>query len=387
MPSLGLRETSPSRMSEIPPLPLPLSELPVAIQRYCDPSAPAQARAMAAKGLVPLKADESVCLLLQLAADVREDIAKDAQGSLAKIPAAIVKSACQSALHSAFLHALAYQVSGNDDLLETLISNHKAADATIDHIAKRCSETLAERIAINEQRLLRAPFIIESLYKNPHMRMSTADRLIDLAVRNNIELHGIPSFKAHADAIQGQAIPQPSPVPLPGDTLFKQTLAADADDPHAVEQDVVEGTETVKAQYKPLSILISELSGAQKMRLALVGSAAARALLIRDKNKQVSHAAVSSPGTTETEAAAFARSKEVGEDILRYIGNKRDWLRNHEVKRGLVFNPKTPIGISLRFISHMRDSDLKDLARSRNVPAAIKSAARQRLDKKEKAGG
>ncbi len=374
-------------MQDTDALPLPLDQLPEAIRRFCDPAGPAAARTMAAKGLVPLKGEDAVCLLLQLGSDANAEIASSARYSLKQLPHTIIKSSCSTALHPAFLQALAYSFSEQEEILELLVANHKTSDATIDYIARGGSEALCERIAINEQRLLRAPQIIESLYKNRAMRMSTADRLIDLAVRNNIELHGIPSFKAHAEAIRGQLIPEASQEALPTDKHFQKTLAADGDDPEAVERDLVEGTETVKEQFKPLSILISELSAAKKIRLALVGSAAARALLIRDKNKQVSHAAVSSPGTTEAEAASFARSKEVGEDILRYIGNKRDWLRNYEVKRGLVFNPKTPIGISLRFLSHMRDNDLKDLSRSRNISSAIKSAARQRLEKKEKAGG
>lgn len=374
-------------MQDVAPLPLPLDQLPESIRRFCDPAGPTNARTMAAKGLVPLKAEDSVCLLLQLSADKADDIAGAARSSLRKLPSNILRSTCASNVHVSFLHALAYECSQQIDLLEAIIGNNHCADATLEYIARSAPELLCERIAINEQRLLRAPKIIETLYKNPQMRMSTADRLIDLAVRNNIELTGIPSFKAHAEAIRGQAIPQPADAPLPSDELFKKTLAHDANDPEAVEQDRVEGTETVKAQFKPLSLLISELTAAKKIRLALVGSAAARALLIRDKNKQVAHAAVSSPGTTEAEAATFARSKEVGEDILRYIGNKRDWLRNYEVKRGLMFNPKTPIGIALRFLSHLRKDDLKQLARNKNVSAAIKSAARQRLEKIEKAGG
>lgn len=374
-------------MQDVSPLPLPLEQLPESIRRFCDPASPANARAMAAKGMVPLKAEDTVCLLLQMGADASAEIAAAARESIRKSPPNMLRAACEKNIHVSFLHALAFEFSMQEDLLEAIVGNNRCADATVEYIAQRASEKLCERIAINEQRMLRAPQIIEALYKNPQMRMSTADRLIDLAVRNNIELTGIPSFKAHAEAIRGESIPRPSEVPLSSDEHFKKTLAHDANDLEAVEQDQIEGTEKVKEQYKPLSLLIAELSAAKKIRLALVGSAAARALLIRDKNKQVAHAAVSSPGTTEAEAATFARSKEVGEDILRYIGNKRDWLRNYEVKRGLMFNPKTPIGIALRFLSHMRKDDLKQLSRSKNVSAAIKSAARQRLEKTEKGAG
>ena len=87
---------------------------------------------------------------------------------------------------------------------------------------------------------------------------------------------------------------------------------------------------------------IAEMTKAEKMRMAMVGSKAARALLVRDHNKQVSFAAISSPQTTTPEAAEIAKSKEVGEEILRYIGNKKDWIKSSEVKHNLVFNPEVP---------------------------------------------
>jgi hypothetical protein len=83
------------------------------------------------------------------------------------------------------------------------------------------------------------------------------------------------------------------------------------------------------------------------------------------------------------EACNIAHSREVGEDILRYIGNRREWLRNYELKRALVFNSKTPVGISLRFLGHLRENDLKMLTRSRNVPSPLKSAAMQRFQKRQ----
>jgi hypothetical protein len=121
---------------------------------------------------------------------------------------------------------------------------------------------------------------------------------------------------------------------------------------------------------------------AEKLRLSLVGNAAARALLVRDPNKVVAMAAISSPQVTEAEAASVACSREVSEDVLRYIGNKREWLGNYEVKRALVFNPKCPVGISLKFLQHLHPSDLRALAQSRGIPAALKNAALQRIAKK-----
>jgi hypothetical protein len=252
-------------------------------------------------------------------------------------------------------------------------------------LALRCSERVSERIAVNEQRLLAEPKIIESLYRNKNTRMSTADRLIELAARNHVVLD-LPTYQAHVEAIKGQLIPEATDEPLPSDLDFAEALAEDDDNPEAVRasEDEDAKEDEVVERYLPLMMKIRNMSSAEKLRLAMVGNASARAFLVRDKDKAVAYAAISSTAMAEAEVPPIVRSKEVGEDILRYAGNKREWTKNHEIKHGLVFNPKTPVGISLRFIGHLRDDELKVLSRSRNVSQPLKSAALQRIVAKEK---
>jgi hypothetical protein len=261
--------------------------------------------------------------------------------------------------------------------------NAATANFTIERVARHCSESISEAIAVNQQRILSAPKIIEALYINPRTLMSTADRLVELCARNGVVLDGIPAFADHVEAIQGQLIPEPSDEPLPDDLLFREAIASDADD-DAIEIDPVEEKEGTKKKFLPLRAQIDLMTKQQKIRFAIIGSAAARSILVRDSNKAVARAAISSPRMTVAEAAAIATSKEVTEEILRYVGNKKKWLSNYEVKRALMFNPKTPIGISMRYLAHMRDNDLKELTRSRGVSGPIKQAAQQRIDQKAK---
>jgi hypothetical protein len=362
-------------------LPLPKEELPEKLRRFGDPAAPAAAKAMAAKGLVPVKGEELVTLLIQLSAD--PTVGREAAATIAKLPDSVLASACTAALHPAILDRLVDHVIAKRDLLEEIASNRASADATIARIARSCDERMCERIAEDQQRLLAAPAIIESLYKNRNTRMSTVDRLVELAARNGVVLEGIATFAAHVEAIQGQLIPEPTDEPLPEDILFRATLEADSDD-DPLERDLVDGTETVKETHKSLQQLLEDATVTEKLRLTITGGAAARTILIRDANKSVAIAAISSPATTESEAARHAASRNVGDDILRYIGTKNDWLSNYDVKKNLVFNPKTPIGISMKFIGHLRQNDLRALARSKNVPANVRTTAQQRLAQKEK---
>ena len=339
---------------------------------------------MAARGMVPVKGEEQVMILLQLSADPDPALGKAAESSLHKLPEGVLLPACSVHLHPGFLDRLAELFVIRDDVLELVVSNPATDSGSVEWVAGRCSEKISERIAINEQRLLAAPKIIEALYRNKNTRMSTADRLIELAARNGVELD-IPTFQAHVEAIKGQLLPEPSEEPLPSDVAFSQALAEDSEN---AEEVIASNEETeeeeVSKKFLPLMMRVRTMSSSEKIRLALVGSGAARAFLVRDKNKTVAYSAITSPAIGENEIPPIARSKEVSEEILRYIGNKREWTKSYEIKMGLIFNPKCPVGISLRFVSHLRDPDLKELSRTRNVSQPLKSAAMQRIQQKEK---
>jgi hypothetical protein len=346
---------------------------------------------MAAKGLVPIKGGDLVTLMVQLASDPDEGIASAANGTLSGLPDGVLRAAAEAPLPGAILEALARQFTDRETLIEALVMNHKTPDAAIVYVARAASDHICEVIATNQQRLLKEPSIVEALYKNRNMRMSSADRLVELCARNGVELTGIPSFKEHVEAIQGQLIPEPTDEPLPGDQIFAEALAADADDHDAVERETVdalrdEHQEKVSDKFKPLSFQIKAMTKSEKLRLAVVGDAAARSLLVRDTNKGVAMAAVTSPKMTEKEATNMACSREIGEDILRYIGTRRQWLGSYELKQALLFNPKTPVGIALRFVPHMRINDLRTLAKSRSVAQPIKTVANQRLETLQKSG-
>jgi hypothetical protein len=360
-----------------PKLPIPIDAMPQALRRFADSKGPAAARMMAARGMVPVKGGDLVTLLVQLTADPDAGVSKSAGDTLRELPEGVLLPACNEALHPAVFHEVALRFSKNDDVLERLAQNHAVADATIAAISLHCPERITEIIAVNQQRLLGAPQIIEALYKNRHTRMSTADRLIELAARHKIELTGIPMFEELKKAIQGQLIPEASDKPLPSDELFSKALAEDADT-DAIDVDAVEGTEEMKEEFIPLQAKLRAMNVGEKIRMALLGNAAVRSILVRDPNRVVAMSAIASPAMGESEAKNAAQSREVSEDVLRYIGRKREWLRSYEIKRHLVNNPKTPLALSMTFLAHLRRNDLKVLARSRGIPGPLKQAAKRR---------
>jgi hypothetical protein len=364
-------------MLPTPELPMPTDAVPERLRRFADPNAPGPAKMMAARGMVPVKGGDLVMLLAQLSVDRDPAVSQAARDTLDGLPEGVLLPACSEDLHPAVFHEIALRFSKNDEVLAALAANHSVADATIAKISTHCPERITEIISVNQQRLLGAPEIIEALYKNRNTRMSTADRLIELAARHDLELAGIPMYEELKRQVLGQLIPEPSEEPLPSDDAFTKALEQDADQ-DAVEVDAVEGTEETKEEFVPLQNQIRNMTIGEKIRMALLGNAAARSILVRDPNRVVAMAAISSPTMSENEAKNAAQSREVSEDVLRYIGRKREWLRSYEIKRHLCNNPKTPLALSMTFLAHLRRNDLRALSRSRGIPSPLKQAAKRR---------
>jgi hypothetical protein len=138
---------------------------------------------------------------------------------------------------------------------------------------------------------------------------------------------------------------------------------------------------------KKLNVIqaVQKMTNPQKIKLALSGGKEARGLLIRESNKQVSTAVLENPRITDGEVEFFAKSANLGEDIMRKIGTNGEWTKKYAVAQALVNNPKCPPGVAVNFVSRMTDKDLALLEKSRNVSEAVRSAARG-LVVKRKAG-
>jgi hypothetical protein len=117
----------------------------------------------------------------------------------------------------------------------------------------------------------------------------------------------------------------------------------------------------------------------QKVQRATKGSREERAILIRDPNKMIALAVLSSPKLTVTEVEGFARAGNVGEDCLRTIAMTRAWMKNYNVVAALTKNPKTPVAISMNLLSRLTEKDLRNLSTDRNVPDVLRVTARKKL--------
>jgi hypothetical protein len=127
--------------------------------------------------------------------------------------------------------------------------------------------------------------------------------------------------------------------------------------------------------------LMSSLPVAERLKLASKGTREQRAQLIRDSNRIVATAVLTSPKLTESEVEAFAKMGNVSEDVLRIIGTNRAWLKNYGVIHAVTRNPKTPPAISLQLMHRLSEKDIKMLSTDRNVPEVLRLGARRILTK------
>lgn len=367
-----------------------LDRLPAPARKILAPGAPAPMRLMAAKGVIPgLRPGDIVLVLALLAQQDDEKISETAAATLAKLPPPVLNGALGADLEPIVIERLAESYAADNAVVEKLLRLPRISTHALECLAERANEHGGELIATNEQLMLQNPTVIEKLYMNKRVRMSTADRLLELAVRNGLEL-SIPAFKEAAAAIKNELIPEASEEPTFDDVLFKETdqvaertkLEHDGDDTHDVDD---EGEERVKERFLPLHMQLAQMTVTQKIRRAMLGNAAERLLLVRDPNRLVATAAVRSPLMRENEAIRISASRSMAEDVLRVLAQNREFTRNYQVKLNLVSNPRTPLTFAARLVPHLREADLRSLAKSKNVSGAVAQAVKQQLARKQHA--
>jgi hypothetical protein len=137
--------------------------------------------------------------------------------------------------------------------------------------------------------------------------------------------------------------------------------------------------DTPPAENESVLMRIAAMSVPEKVRAAMKGSREMRSILIRDPNKLVALSVLSGPKVSETEVEGYARMGSVAEDVLRAIAARRGWMKNYSIMLALVKNAKTPVAITMNLLARLREADLRRLSTDRNVPEALRFAARKKL--------
>jgi hypothetical protein len=86
-------------------------------------------------------------------------------------------------------------------------------------------------------------------------------------------------------------------------------------------------------------------------------------------------AVLQSPQLSEREVESFANMASLTDETLRLIAGNRKFRKNYTITRALMFNPKTPLEVTLHFLPLVKPLDLKFLAGNKNVSDTLRTAA------------
>lgn len=151
-------------------------------------------------------------------------------------------------------------------------------------------------------------------------------------------------------------------------------LTIPIDDDEEIDEEMAQ---TLAAQVREMTI-------PEKVKLAMLGNKVARNILIRDVNWMVAGFVLENPKITENEIFEFAKNTNLDDNVFRSISNRPQWVKSYSVKAALVANPKTPVDVSVKWIKHLKDRDLRQLGKSKNIPQVIATQCRKLLETRKK---
>ena len=343
--------------------------------KYARRDAPREARLLAARGALPLPPAEIATVLFALLHDPDPEVKSCARDSLEGLPAPILEQVLAGDVHPALLAHFAQHYRDKEPYLERIALNANVDDATLAFLAGQPLRRIVDLISHNQERLQRAPDIVEALGENPLTGRAVIDRILTFvgdtpASSREDEPESIDEAQALAAlrAVLGEEL-----------SLHAEALIAE---PESEEQAAEAAAQDAALGRHNLPQIISGLSVFQKIKLARMGNREARGLLVRNRNKIVAISAVTNPKVTENELIAIAQSRAVCDEVIRVIAGKREVTRSYPAKLALTTNPKTPQAVAMKFVNYLQDRDLRNLMKSKDVPSVISAHARRVLTKK-----
>ena len=374
-------------------------------------SAPAAARLAAARGLLPLPQADLLEALVHLSTDNDPNVSQAAQSTLgSQQPQDFLSVAKADDAASAVLGYFAALSNAGRDLHEAVAGNNNTPDEAIALLARITTDgSLLEFIILNQQRLIRAPEIIDAILLNP-ARTAEAERRAketrreffekergarqiaqELRARGNsaaaeffesAELAGIAGELSVEDAwLIAQHI-EVSDADIDDSWLareFIEEMMFETPEQIAANAQAVINAERLEGDASPERISLIKrimfMTVKDRVKLAVKGDREARGILIRDANKIVATGVMHNPRLTDHEVESISSMRQVAEEVLRLIGMNRQWARSYPIIHNLARNPRTPMATAVHILPRIRTKDLKSIAQNRNVSEAVRRQA------------
>ncbi|GMR22280.1 MAG: hypothetical protein BMS9Abin37_0617 [Acidobacteriota bacterium] len=335
-------------------------------------------RLTAASGALPLSPADQVELLFLLTRDQDEEVSQQADSSLQALDEASLVGVLKEEATSVDVLAFFGTRVSSDEVQQALVRNPSTPDATVAILVPKLTETNLEFVVVNQTRLLRHAPVLTALEANENLNYDQQRRIKELKFDFKLDRPAaeaeplLPSVPLAPQKLDLGTGPAEEEKPPPRSTEEAEDLYGASDDVNA------EATEEEQAEKKSLIAQLVTMSAAEKMMKALKGEREARMMLIRDRNRTVWSAVLSSPKMNESDAEQIAKMRNVAPDVLREIAKNRQFVKRYTVAHELVKNPKTPHEVSSKLLARLKDRDLKRLIRDRNVSEQVRRLAKKR---------
>jgi hypothetical protein len=335
------------------------------VQTILSGKAPKNIRLLIARGSAPLPPHQTLELIVALLKDHDPEIAAQSLQTLKswdqeEITNHLKSDGCAQSVLNYFA-----ENEPSDSTLDAVILNPSVSGEIIAKLASTVSPQLLGKILDNHTRIIESPAIIESIKKNPFIT-SEIKRLVQ-----EIE------FEFFSDKKKEYAVEKSE------ETITETDIVAELESNVPLDDFSLEGLPVdPEARQAELLNRITRLTPRQKIHHALFGNREIRAILIRDTNKEVSKSVLKSPKLTESEVETISSMRGVSDDILRDIGNSREWTKSYIITQNLVKNPKTPPLISQRLLFRLHSKDLMMLSRDRTISDAVRQIASRTLNQR-----
>ena len=387
------------------------SENPV-VQAIIAGKAPAAATMAAARGLLPLPQADLLEALVFLQSGDNQELAQAAEETLqAQKANELLDVAKSGATAPPVLAYFASHAGTEREIQEAVALNANTPDEAIATLASLTGDgTLLESIAINQQRLIRSPAIIDAILGNAS-RTPEAERRARETRREFFEKERgatqiAQELRARGNPAAAEFFESADISSTPGElsiddawliaqhievsdediddswlaremieewlTETPEQLAANAE--RVISSERMEGLE-LSPERVSLIRRIMFMTVKDRVKLGMKGDREARSILIRDSNKIVATAVINNPRITDHEVESIAAMRTVSDEVLRIIGNNRSWTRSYPIIHNLARNPKTPLPTAFHILPHIRGKDLKNLAQNRNVSEGVRRQA------------
>lgn len=123
----------------------------------------------------------------------------------------------------------------------------------------------------------------------------------------------------------------------------------------------------------------AELSNAEKIQVALHGNRDQRNAILRDNNRMLHQYVLKNPQITVEDVLAIAKNAQMSAEMLKLIGERREWFQRPQIALALARNPKTPPELAVRALELVPLDALRQMAKGTGVLPHVAQAARKKI--------